>query len=196
MASLSTTAWISLRDRVLGWCSRLWDHRDHWAGLVSCRLPGGRRRDDCRKGRTFPRKMLTTSVLRLMSVDAFERIGRMRLGPKAHVGTHVGSSSRKTASLESLGCSWSATLRQLVPGGLGIVFDKCSRDGRGQDAAPLSASVLECVAHEVHATARPAGMKHFCGVGLVPSCVSEIISLTRRRPRRASFRENAVQNAD
>ena len=66
----------------------------------------------------------------------------------------------------------------------------------GRDHAPAApAGMGERVAHEVHPAPLSGGAEHRATAALMPSCASEMTSLTPANPRRFSFRRNSSQNA-
>ena len=100
----------------------------------------------------------------------------------------------KAASLGSLGRSWSATLRHWALAASALSWAKAVADEGGDDAPAALAGVGERVAHGVDAAALPGGVAcTLATAALMPSCASEITSLTPRRPRRRSLRRNSVQ---
>ena len=75
---------------------------------------------------------------------------------EAHVGEDVVlGSSMRTASLGTLGLSWSATWRHWTFALFGVLLGEGGGDEGGDDAPALAAGMGQQVAGEVHAAALP-----------------------------------------
>lgn len=126
---------------------------------------------------TSLRKIPTTSVRRLISVlrrssGSVEAIYRYFRQFRGKVTTTMRHCSRAASGVSSA----NAVL--------------ISREPSDAD----SYSRMRCVAHKMHAAALPRRCKDLAIAALRPTCASEMMSLTSRRPRRVRSRKNFVQN--
>ena len=153
-----------------------------------------------------------------LAVDALARIGSWR---EAHVGEDVLLGLvQKGGELGQPGAHLIGHLAPRGLGGAGVVLSKRGGDEGRDDAPAALAGMGEGVAQEVHPRVRPqagprAGSTALPGApasqrrpprsarsgarntrapaALMPSCASEITSLTPARPRRSSRRRNSTQ---
>ena len=134
-----------------------------------------------------------------LAVEAFDRVGRVQLGPmlgrERHVGEHIGLGLVEEAGkLGQLGPELICDLPPLRLRGFGIVLSECGGDEGGDHTPPALAGVRQRVAHEVHAATLPTGVEHLGDGGLDALVGVGDDEFDARRPRRASLRRNAVQN--
>ena len=99
----------------------------------------------------------------------------------------------RTASLGTLGLSWSATWRHWAFALSAVLLGEGGGDEGGDGTRrPWRPAMGQQVAHEVHAAALPCGAMRVAAA-FSPLWSSEITSFTPRSPRRARLRRNSVQ---
>ena len=122
-------------------------------------------------------------------------LGAMLLGER-HERQHVGLGTvNQGRQFGHPGAELVGDAAPLLAGGIGVGLGESGADPGRDEAAMALAGVRQDVAHEVDAAAR---CREACSTRLTaalrPSWLSEMISLTPRRPRRARERRMSVQN--